>query len=113
MKKVLVALMLGMGLLALGAGCSKEEAKSDAKADTKAADSKSSGDSIGIAECDEYIKKYSACIDKMPEAARAPAKQGFETAKTGWKASAAASKDTTKASCKAALDALASNPVCK
>jgi hypothetical protein len=107
MKKVLVALMFGMGLLALGAGC-KDEAKGDAKGDTtKAADSKGGGDSIGVAECDEYFKALDNCVNKNP-AMKAAMEQSKETNRKAWKqaASTPAGKDGLKTGCKAATDAL-------
>lgn len=108
MNKVMVALVMVGGLLLVGAGCSKEEG-----AKTTEGAAAASGDKIGIQECDDYIAKYGACIKKMPEAARGPAEQGFKQMKDGWKQSAAASKDATKAACKTALDSLANNPMCK
>lgn len=88
--------------------------KADApKADAPKADDKktevAAGDSIGVPECDEYIKKYEACLTKI--AAKAPAvegpmKQAFETARNGWKSAAAnpASKATLGSACKQAME---------
>lgn len=74
-----------------------------------------SGGAIGVPECDEYITKYTACIAKMPAAAKGTAEQGFKTQVDAWKASAAtpAGKAALKAGCKATLDSLASNALCK
>lgn len=79
------------------------------KADDKKAEVASTGDSIGVPECDEYIKKYEACLTKI--AAKAPAvegpmKQAFETARKGWKDAAAnpAGKATLASACKTAMD---------
>jgi hypothetical protein len=108
MKKVLVTLMLGMGLLALGAGC-KDEAKADAKpGDSKAADSKAGGgDSIGVAECDDYFKALDTCVGKNP-AMKAAMEQSRKTNHDAWKAAAATpqGKEGLKTGCKAAADAL-------
>ena len=78
------------------------------KADDKKAEV-AAGDSIGVAECDEYIKKYEACLTKI--AAKAPAvegpmKQAFETARKGWKDAAAnpAGKASLASACKQAMD---------
>lgn len=88
--------------------------KADApKTDAPKADDKktevATGDSIGVPECDEYIKKYEACLTKI--AAKAPAvegpmKQAFETARKGWKDAAAnpAGKATLASACKTAMD---------
>src|SRR5215470_4118359 len=58
-----------------------------AKTDTAPA-----GDSVGVAECDEYIKKYEACLTKI--AAKAPQaepalKTTFEAQRNGFKTAAA------------------------
>ena len=109
MKKVLVALMLGLGLAALAAGCSKE---SGGGGDDKAG---AAGDKIGVAECDEYITKWKACMDKMPAAAKPAQEAAFKQMKDSWKTAAAtpAGKDGLKTGCKSALDGLANNPACK
>jgi hypothetical protein len=109
MKKVLVALMLGMGLLALGAGCGKEEAKGgDGKTGAAAADSKAGGgDSIGVAECDDYFKALDNCVSKNP-AMKAAMEQSRKTNRDAWKqaASTPQGKEGLKTGCKAATDAL-------
>jgi hypothetical protein len=99
MRKVIVGLLVVCGLFA---GCKKKEEAA-------------AGGSIGVAECDEYIKKYSACIEKMPAAAKPTAEQGFKAQQDAWKAAAATpqGKAALKTGCKATLDAVASNPLCK
>ncbi len=48
------------------------------------------GDKIGVAECDEYIEKYEACINsKVPEAQRAMLKSSFEAQRNAFKTAAA------------------------
>jgi hypothetical protein len=44
----------------------------------------SSGD-VGVAECDEYIKKYEACAGKVPEAARAAYNNALAQTRASWK----------------------------
>ena len=45
-----------------------------------------SGDKVGIAECDEFIAAYEACVSgKVPEAARAALKSSITTWRTEWK----------------------------
>lgn len=107
MTKLMVALVAMSGLLILGAGCSKEEEKKEGAA--------ASGDSVGVAECDEYIKKYQTCIDKMPAAAKPAAEQGFKTQKDAWRTAASTpqGKEGLKTGCKMALDSLANNALCK
>ncbi len=104
----------------------KADAKADAKADEKKADDKKAdakadggdapADKIGVAECDDYIGQMAKCFDGMPEAARGPAKQGFDQVVKGWKDAVAANPDakaTLGTGCKAAMDAAAkSYPDC-
>lgn len=101
-KHGLVIGLVVMGLVA--SACSKKEEASGG-----------GGNSIGVAECDDYIKKYQACIDKMPAAAKSTAEQGFKVQIEAWKTSAATAegKAALKTGCKATLDALANNPACK
>lgn len=108
MMKVMVALIMTGGLLLAGAGCSKDEPKADEK-------TAASGDAIGVKECDDYIAKYSACIAKMPGAAKETAEKGFKTQKDAWRAAAATpqGKEGLKTGCKMALDSLAQNALCK
>jgi hypothetical protein len=48
-----------------------------------------SGD-FGVAECDNYMKKYIACVDsKVPEAARAMMRQQLDQTKAAWTQAAA------------------------
>jgi len=87
-----------------------------APANTAKTDTAPAGDSIGVAECDEYIKKYEACLTKV--AAKAPQvapqlKTAYETVRDGWKKTAAsgpAAKSALATGCKAALDQAKSNP---
>lgn len=67
----------------------------------------SSGDKIGVPECDDYIAKYEACItSKVPEAQRGMFKTSFETARKTWKDAAAnpQAKPGLAAGCKQALE---------
>ena len=84
-------------------GCSKKD------------DAAPAAGGIGVAECDEYISKYSACIGKMPAAAKGTAEQGLKAQTDAWKTMAATpdGKTTLKTMCKPTLEALATNPLCK
>ena len=62
---------------------------------------------FGVPECDDYLKKYLACIDsKMPEAGRAMARQTLDQTKASWKqaASTPEGKSGLVMGCKAATD---------
>jgi hypothetical protein len=101
MKKLVVALMMGMGLLVLGAGCGKDEKAADGKA--------ASGDSIGIAECDAYFKAVESCIAKNP-AMKAAMEPSMKQNREAWKQAAQGpGKDTLKTTCKSATDAIAAS----
>ena len=115
MKKVLAMVaVVAFGLTF--AACDKKDAAKDSKpaasavkkTEKKAAAASSDFDKIGVAECDEYVAKYAACIKKMPSAAQGTAMQGLKTQVSAWKQ--AASNDAAKAAlatgCKQALEAV-------
>ena len=66
----------------------------------------SSGEKIGVPECDEFIAKYEACTNKVPEIARAQYKSAIDQWRTSWKKLAAnpATKGSLAAACKQAAD---------
>lgn len=67
----------------------------------------STDDKIGVAECDEYIEKYEACINsKVPEAQRSMLKTPFEQQRAAFKKAAETvqGKATLSASCKQAIN---------
>ncbi len=70
----------------------------------------STGNRIGIPECDEYIKKYEACVfsaaSKVPEAQRNLFRSTFENSRNAWKQAAATpqGKETLPNICKQALE---------
>jgi len=70
------------------------------------------GDSIGVAECDDYLSKVEACIaDHVPEEARAMQRQSMDQMRDQWRQAAAnpTAKASLAAGCKAALDAARSS----
>jgi len=126
-KNTLIVSLLASTMFLVAAGC--DEKKPDAAtpaATTKAADAPkvadpvaapaaAAGSEIGVTECDDYLKKMEACLGKMPAASKAAMEQGFKASKDAWKqaASTPAGKEGLKTACKAASDAMASNPMCK
>jgi len=68
-----------------------------------------SGDSVGVAECDEYIKKYEACLtkiaDKAPQA-QGPLKTAFEQQRNAFKQAASTEQGKTSlaSTCKQAIE---------
>lgn len=50
----------------------------------------STGDKIGVAECDDFIAKYESCVNsKVPEVARATVKAQLDAMRTSWRQAAA------------------------
>ena len=67
----------------------------------------SAGDKIGIAECDDFIAKYEACVSgKVPEAARASYQSALKQWRESWKklAENPQTKGTLAAACKQARE---------
>jgi hypothetical protein len=66
-----------------------------------------SGDKIGVAECDDFIAAYDACVSsKVPEVARAQYKTAIEQWRSGWKrlADNPQTKPTLAAACKQTIE---------
>ena len=67
----------------------------------------SSGDKIGVAECDDYLAKYEACLtSKVPAAARAQFNSALAQTRSSWRqiASTAQGKAGLAQACKIAAD---------
>jgi hypothetical protein len=103
-------------------GCSKTETmsnnsttsnsnKTTTTTTTSTSTAPSTGDKIGVPECDDFIAKYEACTAKVPEAGRAQYKDALAKWRTSWKQLAAnpATKGTLAAACKQAADASAAS----
>ena len=94
-------------------GCSKKDGGSDPapkgtdKTETadKGDDKGGSAGKTGVKECDEYIEKMTACLDKMPAASRDAVKQAFDKSVEAWSKMEGAAKDALAQGCKSALDA--------
>lgn len=74
---------------------------------TAPASTATSGDKIGVPECDDYLAKYESCVSsKVPEAARAQYQSTLATTRKSWRDLAA--NPQTKASlaqaCKTATE---------
>ena len=67
----------------------------------------STGDKIGVAECDDFIAKYESCVTgKVPEVARAQYQSAVKQWKESWKklAENPQTKGTLAAACKQAKE---------
>jgi len=101
----LAALMIGL------CGCPKDNAASSASTTTTtttATTTSSDNSSIGVPECDTYVKKYMECVgSKVPESARAQYQAAFEAAQQAWRQAAVTpeGKAGLAAGCKAAQTA--------
>jgi predicted transcriptional regulator len=98
-------------------GCSKTETMENSNstasnsnktaASTPATTTASTGEKIGVPECDDFISKYDACVSsKVPEAARAQYKSAIDQWRASWKklAENPATKGTLAAACKQAAE---------
>ena len=93
-------LLLGALLMACGGGDNANTANT-------AGGTTAAGDKIGVAECDEFIQKYEACVNsKVPETARSMVKANLDSMRTAWKKAAEtpAGKAGLAQGCKQALD---------
>jgi hypothetical protein len=98
-----VALAAVMGLVACGGGSSSSSTTPGASSAAPAA----TAGSFGVPECDDYIKKYEACITgKVPDSARAMVRQQLDATRAQWQAAAATpeGKSGLAAGCKMASD---------
>ena len=71
-------------------------------------DNASTGDKVGIVECDSFITAYETCVaSKVPEAARANLRASVTTWRTEWKklADNPQTRGTLAAACKTQRDA--------
>ncbi len=61
---------------------------------------------FGVAECDEYMKRYISCISRMPAAAQNAARTTLDQTRDAWKrtASTEAGKTALASSCSAATE---------
>lgn len=95
-----------------GAGTSSQSSTpaTPSASNTPSSASVAPGD-FGVAECDAYMKKYLACIDRMPEAARTSARQVLDQTRSSWQQAAATEQGRAglAMACKSASDAAAAS----
>ncbi len=94
------AIVLGAAFAMGASACGKKEGEAGAGGGTAGGGGGGGGDLPPT--CKKYLDTYSQCIDKMPEAARAPAKDGLKQMQDAW---AKAPKEGMEAACKQAWDA--------
>ena len=104
MKPVMTALWT-LGAVALLAACSRDDAA--ARSDGKAT---AAGESIGVSECDDYLKKFDECSARSP-ALKASMGDSVKQYREAWKAAAATpqGKEQLKSSCKSSTAMIAAS----
>lgn len=86
-----------------------EAAPAEAAAPTEAAPAEAAApeaaaDSVGVAECDEYISKYKACMGKLPAEGQAAYQQALDQMVSGWKQVPAEARSSLAEGCKMATE---------
>jgi hypothetical protein len=113
-----LCVLLGLVMLACGGGADNANtatntnvAVANKNATTPAANTSgttaSAGEKVGVAECDDFLAKYEACVSgKVPAAAQATFKTSLETWRSSWKklAETPQGKAGLATACKAAAD---------
>jgi hypothetical protein len=92
-----------------GTAAPPPSASSTPSASATPASTTSSDAEFGVVECDNYVKKYVACIDKLAPAAQGPARQALDQSRAAWRQAAATEqgKASLAAACKAMSDTAA------
>jgi hypothetical protein len=115
-KRILLPLCVVIGLLLVACGktevtvnhnSSASPATAANPASTPAKAASATGESIGVADCDNFIAAYDACVSsKVPEATRAQFKTSIEQWRTSWRQLAANpnTKATLAGVCKQAAE---------
>ena len=90
--KIRILLLMCVAVAFLVAACAKPETSTNRNAESTATSTSTpaaaapSGDKIGIAECDNFLAAYDACVsNKVPEAVRAQYKASIEQWRSSWK----------------------------
>jgi hypothetical protein len=102
MLKLAVPALLALSLVA----CKKADAPAAPDAGTTATPAAASADSVGIAECDEYLNKVQTCVNsKMPDAQKPAVTAALNASRASWKQANAqpAAHDSLVNACKQAL----------
>ena len=104
------AILIGCGKTETGNGNTASDNSNKGTATTSTPSTggtTSAGEKIGIAECDDFIAKYEACVSgKVPEAARASYQTALKQWRESWKklAENPQTKGTLAAACKQARE---------
>ena len=106
MKNVIIALWALGGFAAPSiAGCSRDDSgRGDGKITAAA------GESIGVSECDDYLRKFDECSARNP-ALKASMADSVKQYREAWKAAAGTpqGKESLKSKCKSSIETLAAS----
>jgi len=107
--RTMAVFVIALGCYACGGNAAPPPANSTPSASATPASTTSAGTEFGVPECDNYIKKYVACVDKLAPGARDASRQALDQSRAAWKQAAATEqgKAALAATCKAASDAAA------
>lgn len=106
MKKANWLFFVAFAVIAMGLGCGEQPAPEPSAAPAEPA-APAAGDAIGVAECDDYLKKVETCIaEHVPEDAQAMQRQSMDDMRNQWRQAAEnpTAREGLAAGCKAALD---------
>jgi hypothetical protein len=103
----MIALGTLLGGLALASitGCARDDGgRGDGKVTTAA------GESIGVSECDDYLRKFDECSAKNPDL-KASMGDSVKQYREAWKAAAGTpqGRESLKGKCKASIEMLAAS----
>lgn len=123
MRRIFVPLMLCAAFALVLSACSKSDTNSNSSTTSNASNTTttattttstpakttttSSGEKIGVAECDDFLDKYEACVSgKVPEAARVQYQASLKQWRDSWRQLAAnpQTKGSLGAACKMAAE---------
>lgn len=108
--RTMAVVVIALGCFACGGNAAPPATNSTPSASaTPASTTSAAGSDFGVPECDTYVKKYVACVDKLAPAARDASRQALDQSKAAWRQAAATEqgKAALAATCKAASDAAA------
>jgi hypothetical protein len=84
------AVTSALALSACGGGGASQSTTTAAPAKSDSSQMTVASGDFGVPECDDYMKKYVACVDsKVPDASRQALKQALDQTKAAWKQAAA------------------------
>jgi len=101
------AILVGCGKTVDNTNMPPNTSKTTPATTTSTKTTSSTGEKIGVPECDEFIAKYDACVSsKVPEASRAQFKSAVDQWRSSWKklADNPATKGSLAAACKQAAE---------